>query len=68
MYPWIASPAMAKVVAFEMMRTEHDASRQKSRPVRAAQATHDAPADVPPATAAKTRRPRWVARALHLAH
>jgi hypothetical protein len=66
MYPWIASPAMAKVVAFEMMRAEHAASQQKSRPQRAA--AQDAPADVPAVTAVKTRRPRWVARALHLAH
>jgi len=65
MYPWIASPAMAKVVAFDMMRADHAASREKGRPQRAA--AQDATAE-PPVTAAKTRRPRWVARALHLAH
>jgi hypothetical protein len=66
MYPWIASPAMAKAVAFEMMRADHEVSREKRRPQRAA--AQDAPAEVPADITAKTRRPRWVARALHLAH
>jgi len=67
MYPWIASPAMAKVVAFEIMRAEHDASQKSVRRSRAAQPA--AAQDAPPVTAtATTRRPRLLARALRVAH
>jgi hypothetical protein len=66
MYPWIASPAMAKVVAFEIMRAEHHESQKATRRSRAAQfATEEAPQVAPPET---TRRPRLLARVLHVAH
>ena len=66
MYPWIASPAMAKVVAFELMRAEHGASQKSVRRSRAAQSA--AAQDAPVTHTATTRRPRLLARALHLAH
>lgn len=66
MYPWIASPAMAKVVAFETMRAEHQAARRPAKPARAAQ---DAAEDAVSVTDTwTTRRPRWVVHALRLAH
>jgi hypothetical protein len=66
MYPWIASPAMAKVVAFEIMRAEHDASRKSGKSSRSAGSTGS---DARPATSATTtRRPRLLARALRVAH
>ena len=66
MYPWIASPAMAKVVAFEMMRADRQAAQRPAQPVCAAQ---DAPEEALPVTDTETyRRPLWIVRALHLAH
>ena len=49
MYPWIANPAMAKVVAFEIMRAEHETSRKSvNASSRAAQpAAEDAPPVAP---------------------
>ena len=66
MYPWIASPAMAKVVAFEIMRAEQDASQKSARRSRAARTAGKEASSVTPT--ASSRRPRLLARALHVAH
>ena len=74
MYPWIANPAMAKVIAFDFLQADRDASRtssqrsshQSSQRARAAQATaEEAPSD---ASLSSTPRPRRLVRALRLAH
>jgi len=66
MYPWIASPAMAKVVAFEIMRAEHDASQKSAQRSRAART---AKTEASPVSASRSsRRPRLLARALRVAH
>jgi hypothetical protein len=66
MYPWIASPAMAKVVAFEIMRAEHAASQKSVRRSRSAKSAADEASHVP--STATTRRPRLLTRALRAAH
>jgi hypothetical protein len=76
MYPWIANPAMAQVVALDLLQADRRAARTQSRlarvervPAEQARTEQAVAQDAPPVpTTAVNARRRRLARVLHLAH